>query len=75
MAVSGGVDVEEGAHLTTGLAGGIVAICGLLAGLEATGVRVELRGRVVCLVCCGLSLLASSASRVLLFIREPIVVG
>jgi hypothetical protein len=38
VAVGGRVDVEEGVHLAAGLAGGIVAICGLLAGLETASV-------------------------------------
>jgi hypothetical protein len=38
VAVGGGVDVEEGAHLAAGLARGIVAVCGLLTGLEAASV-------------------------------------
>jgi hypothetical protein len=38
VAVSGRVDVEEGVHLAAGLAGAIVTVCGLLAGLEAASV-------------------------------------
>lgn len=48
--VCGGINVEKGVHLTTGSVGFIKAIGGLISGLEAARLCVELSSRVVVLV-------------------------
>lgn len=75
--VGGGVDIEEGIHLATGSAGGIVAVGGLLSRLIPAGMRVKLSHGVVVLIggllsggCCCLWVLFYR-----LLVCKPVVVG
>jgi hypothetical protein len=71
------VNVEKRVHLAIGSVSRVVAICGLVASLESTSVRVELRGRSVVLGVGRFGLL-SGGLRVLFHIflvGEPAVIG
>jgi len=64
--------------LAIGPVGRVVAICGLLVGLESAGVNIELSGGLVVLGIGRLSLLGGSGLGVLLLppiVIEPVVVG